>query len=204
VVVSSLNGAIEEIEADGRRLRREANRAAVVDALLGWYRDGVLDPSAEQVAERAGLSARSVFRYFDHADDLCRAAIDRQMAAVAHLLVLPDLTGRPLAERAEVVADRTVALFEEVAPVARVSRLRAPFQPIVAQQIARARRAHRRQLAAVFAPELARLGASGDSVLSAADALTSFESYDLLRTTHRHSRAAVVAVLRTGLAALFT
>ena len=60
---------------DGRRASRERNRDAVVDALLDLYREGNLSPGADAVAERSGLSRRSLFRYFDDLDDLCRAAI---------------------------------------------------------------------------------------------------------------------------------
>ena len=49
---------------DGRHERRARNRDAVVDALLALVGDGDLAPSAEAVAARAGLSSRSLFRYF--------------------------------------------------------------------------------------------------------------------------------------------
>ena len=41
---------------DGRQLRRERNREAVVEALLDLYRDGNLQPSSEEIAARSGLS----------------------------------------------------------------------------------------------------------------------------------------------------
>ena len=52
--------ALRSEEVDGRHLRRERNREAVVEALLEFYREGNLQPSATEVAERAGSSARSV------------------------------------------------------------------------------------------------------------------------------------------------
>ncbi|HRE00682.1 MAG TPA: TetR family transcriptional regulator, partial [Ilumatobacteraceae bacterium] len=68
------------VQVDGRRGRRDRNRDAVVDALLTLYHDGVLEPSADAIAEQAGLSARSLFRYFDDLDDLQRAAVERHAA----------------------------------------------------------------------------------------------------------------------------
>ena len=44
-----------EPAADGRVLRGERNRQAIVDALLALYEEGVLRPSANEVAERAGV-----------------------------------------------------------------------------------------------------------------------------------------------------
>ena len=70
-------------QGDGRRLRREANRQAVIDALVSLYADGHYLPSAAEVAERSGLSPRSVFRYFDDTDDLTRAAFRRRLTAYA-------------------------------------------------------------------------------------------------------------------------
>ena len=52
-------------ETDGRRLRRALNREAVVDALLSLYDEGNLRPGTDRIAERAGISPRSLFRYFD-------------------------------------------------------------------------------------------------------------------------------------------
>ena len=42
---------------DGRRLRREQNRAAVVETLIGLYEEGRYDATAAEVAERAGAIA---------------------------------------------------------------------------------------------------------------------------------------------------
>ena len=45
-------------EVDGRRLRREQNREAVLDALAALFSEGVYQPSANDIAERA-CNARS-------------------------------------------------------------------------------------------------------------------------------------------------
>ncbi|MBV8463124.1 MAG: helix-turn-helix transcriptional regulator, partial [Acidimicrobiales bacterium] len=71
-------------ETDGRRRRRLTNRGTVVDALLDLYREGNLRPSTDEIAERAGLSPRSLFRYFEDVDDLAGAAVNR-----AQLRALP-------------------------------------------------------------------------------------------------------------------
>ena len=43
---------------DGRRLRRERNVAAVIDAVLEMFEDESLTPTIERAAERSGLSLR--------------------------------------------------------------------------------------------------------------------------------------------------
>jgi AraC-like DNA-binding protein len=47
-------------------LAQEPDNAAFIDS-MGWvlYREGDLAPSAADIADRAGISARSLFRYFD-------------------------------------------------------------------------------------------------------------------------------------------
>lgn len=44
---------------DGRRLRRERNIAAVIDAVLEMFKEEALTPTIERAAERSGLSLRS-------------------------------------------------------------------------------------------------------------------------------------------------
>jgi AcrR family transcriptional regulator len=73
---------------DGRQLRRRRNREAVVEALLDLYRDGNLSPSTEEIAERSGLSPRSLFRYFDDVNDLVRSAVERQQERAIPLAVI--------------------------------------------------------------------------------------------------------------------
>ena len=89
-------------EVDGRRLRREQNREAVLDALVGLFTEGFYQPSANEIAERAGISPRSLFRYFDDVDDLNRAAIERQLAAARPQLDIgigPDAPTKAKVER---------------------------------------------------------------------------------------------------------
>jgi hypothetical protein len=52
------DGADESATVDGRRLRRERNVAAVIDAVLAMFVDESLTPTIERAAERSGLSLR--------------------------------------------------------------------------------------------------------------------------------------------------
>lgn len=194
--------AVEKI--DGRRAWRERNRDAVVDALLDLYREGNLSPGADKVAERSGLSRRSLFRYFDDLDDLCRAAIARQTRRAAHLLALPDIGEGTLADRVARLATQRDELFEEIAPAARVGRLKAPFQPIVAEDLRKSRAMFQRQIEKHFATELDRLEPDRRrETLAAADALCSFESFDLLREAQGLNRQQYQRTIRRALTALF-
>lgn len=188
-------------DVDGRRLRREQNREAVLDALVELFAEGVYQPGASGIAERAGLSERSLFRYFEDIDDLIGAAIERQLAAARPLLDVDVDPSTPTAEKVERVVEARLGLFEAIAPAARAARVAAPSRPVVAEQVHAARSFHRRQLRRLFAAELAA-GDRAAATFPAVDALCSFETYDLLRGDQRLSRTKAAATLVAALTAL--
>ena len=55
---------------DGRRRRGQDNRARIVAAMLEIIHGGELSPGAEQVAQRADVALRTVFRHFSDMDSL--------------------------------------------------------------------------------------------------------------------------------------
>jgi AcrR family transcriptional regulator len=186
-------------EADGRRLRREQNRDAVIDALLALFADGIYRPTSMEIAARAQLSARSLFRYFDDIDELHRVAAARQFALVFPLLAIRATPQDPTAVKVEQVIHARASVFEDIAPAARALRACAHRDQMLARELDRRRAIYRRQVSEVFAPELAR--ASGGT-LPAVDVLCSFECYDLFRHHHGLSQADTTAALAAALRAL--
>lgn len=184
--------------ADGRRRRREQNRDAVIDALLALFREGSYQPSVADIAARAGLSLRSVFRYFDDVDDLHRAAAVRQVALVLPLLELSISPQAATADKIRAVVRARASLFEHAGPAARALRVCAHRHDPLAAELARNRAFFRGQLAAVFAPE----AACSAAVLPAVDVLCSFESYELLRNDQGLSRDDAEHALIEALTAL--
>ncbi|MBI4935979.1 MAG: TetR/AcrR family transcriptional regulator [Actinobacteria bacterium] len=193
------------VTADGRRLRRDRNRDAVVQALLSLYNDGNLDPSTEEIAARSGVSARSLFRYFDDVDDLCSAAIAQQQENVRHLLPLSATPDEPLAVRIAALVRQRGELFEAIESAAMVSRLRAPFQLVVADRLTEGRSFLRQQIGTLFARELGQMPEQVAAArLAAADVIASFESWRLLRDDQRLSIAAASNAISESLTTLFT
>ena len=191
---------------DGRRARREQNVEAVVEAMLDLLGEGHLSPGAAMVAERSGVSLRSVFRYFDDMPALTELAIARQMERAAHFFDLIDASGT-VEERAAALADHRVRQYDHLAPYARAALVRSYEFPAVARGLATRRDALRRQAEALFAPELDGLDApTRVEVLAALEGVTSLEVIDQM-IAHRGlstdqveaalSRA-VVAIVATG------
>ncbi|HZB72971.1 MAG TPA: TetR/AcrR family transcriptional regulator, partial [Acidimicrobiales bacterium] len=164
------------------------------------YREGVYEPSAAQIAERAGLSSRSLFRYFDDVDDLNRATIDQQLARARPLLAVDARPDDPVATKIERLVDARLRLYEAIAPAARAARVCAWRHPVLAAQITSSRSYLRHQLERLFAPELAAMGAErAAAAVAAAEVLCSFESSELLRVDQRLSRARAAAALEQAL-----
>jgi AcrR family transcriptional regulator len=189
---------------DGRRRRRVQNRLAVVDALLDLYDDGNLRPGTDEIAERAGLSPRSLFRYFDDVDDLARAAVTRQQERALPLVPIGVNADASLRQKATGLVEQRFRLFEVVGQAAKVWRIRSPFQPVLAEELAQIRAFLRSQLLDLFGPELERMsGRKAASVVAAADVLTSFESYQLLLEDQGFATEEAKAVMAESLVAVF-
>jgi TetR/AcrR family transcriptional regulator, regulator of autoinduction and epiphytic fitness len=200
-----LGAAVADAPTDGRRLRRALNREAVVDALLDLYGEGNLRPSTDEIAERAGISPRSLFRYFEDADDLAGEAVARQQARVLPVLAVEAGPDASFADRVDALVAQRLRLFDTLGSAAQVSRLRAPFQPRLAEGLARARHFLRRQVRTLFAPELGAMDdAPAEAALAAADVLTSYESYQLLTEDQGMTPDDVRAVLTRSLTALLS
>ena len=188
---------------DGRSQRRDRNRESVVTALLELYREGRLGPSADEIAARAGISVRSLFRYFEDIEALVRAAIVRQQEHVAPLYALDVPTDLPLPERLDRFVAGRLRLLQGMGEVGRVARNLAAHQPLVLAELARIRHALRGQLAEVFAPELDALPRpSAADALAAADVVASWEALDLMHNDQGLPVDVVAAAMRAALARL--
>ena len=191
---------LQEAElVDGRRLRRSQNRSAVVDALVELFEEGVYQPSTGEIAQRAGISARSLFRYFDDVDDLHQAAIESQLERARPLLDPAVDADAPTRTKIAGIVEARVHLFETIEPAARAGRIVAHRRPLVAATVEESRAHLRNQLRRLFATEL-----RGERAvfLPAIDALCSFESYELLRVHQGLSRPKTVAALVAALTKL--
>lgn len=185
---------------DGRRARRERGRLAVLDAMVDLLQEGRTPPTTPELAARAGVSAASIFRYFESLDELREHTIVHFLGRYEHLFDVPD-PGGALDERIAALVDSRLRLHETVAPVARMVRARMHDEPALATQLALVRRRQADQAAAHFAEELAALPPAGrDDLVGAVVTTTSFEAWDLLTgdlgRTPKQVRRAWIRTLR--------
>ncbi len=188
---------------DGRTARRDRNRDAVLDAVLELFSEGNLAPSPDDVARRSGISPRSVYRYVADSDDLIRSAIERHTEKIAPLFAIDDIGEGSFEHRVETFVDARLRVYEAIAATARASRLRAPTNEIIREQLESGRRVFRAQLERQFAAELDLLDPKARrALLAGADALTQIETIDLYRHDRRYSSSETREMLLLALRAL--
>lgn len=186
-MTGTLNGRI-----DGRTARRDRNRNEVVEAALALVDEGVMDPSVEQLTERSGLSARSIFRYFEGLDDLRRAVIRSQFERLQPLLDSDGAGDGPLEGRIKRFVDTRLKFNESIAGPARTAQMRAHFAPVIAEDIHQFRQILDASVRRHFAPELKRRSrAEAEDLIALIDVLVSFDAWDLLSMDHGRSRTQI-------------
>ena len=96
---------------DGRRLRSERSRQAIIDASLELMEEGVLVPTAQMVSERAGVGIRSFFRHYADMETLFRA-IDAQTRNSVELVYVGGDRDGPAEERLRHSMERPAEGYE--------------------------------------------------------------------------------------------
>ena len=191
----------ETPRVDGRRERGNRNKAAVVQALLELYEAGEIQPSAARIAEVAGVSERSVFRYFDDMEDLAATAIDMQWERVRHLYEGLDSSGN-LEQRIEALVEHRMRLFDKTVGVGKASMVTSVRSVTVANALHQRRTFLRNQATEQFAAEIEN---SAQPAVAAriVDYTVSIENIEYLRTsvglTKPRIRETLSAALRIAL-----
>ena len=178
---------------DGRRLRSERTRQALIEAFMRLLCRNPRMPTSSQIAHEAGCSARSVFERFADLDSLSVAAADYAIAQ-----------GTAEAVARNVDADRTTRIRSHVATRAHVCEKWLPLWRLIARQelpelrerAAMVRAAAIERLNLMYGPELSTLTEwDRNNLLMALAMLISFESWDqtapLLQPVHGSSAGGV-------------
>jgi AcrR family transcriptional regulator len=190
---------------DGRQVRTQRSRQAICEACLDLVQEGVLQPSADQIADRAGLSRRSIFYHFADLAALYDAVVEAGMQRCAPLLE-PIPRSAPLDARVARLAEVRARFLEATTPFRRSLAAQALGGPVRGQAVRVGRELLRRQrdeVAALFADELAALPAPARPELAEAlAAAVSPPTFEYLRSSRGLSLARTRAVMERSLAAL--
>lgn len=168
-------------QPDGRHERTRRTRAAIVQALFELTEAGELQPTAQAIADRAGVAVRSIRQHFASREQLFLAAaevharrtiatrptLDATLAAPARVAAFAALRGREL--------ESTRALRRSVGLVEHRSA-------VIAQAARQLGALRRREVAQAFATELAAAPATARrGLLDRLDAVSTGKLWDVLR-----------------------
>jgi len=182
---------------DGRRQRSDVNRRKIAEAMIDLVFAGETSPSAERVAERAGVGRRTVFRLFSDMDGVYREAHALMVARVRPILEEP-ITGSTWRAKLDQMVERRARLFEEILPVMAVTdalRGQSEFLEQDHQDMAR-------MLRSVLLFVVPKSVAEDRTLFEAVDLTLSFEAWRRLRQEQRLSAKAALAVMKRLIAAL--
>lgn len=173
-------GASSEIRTDGRIQRSERSREAIVAAMLELIGEGILQPTAQQVAERADLGVRTVFRHFSDMDTLFQT-IDHELRQKATPLFVEKPQPGSRTERIDGLVARRIEIFTLLGPYMRASAIQRWRSTFLQQAYERSLRIFRRDLQR-WLPEIE---GADPATVDTLELTLSFEAWDRLRMTQK-------------------
>jgi AcrR family transcriptional regulator len=180
-------GRQSRLPVDGRHRRSAQSRQRILDALMALLADGETRPSADQLAERAGVGRRTVFRLFSDMESIY-AEMHAAMRSALHRDA-QDLDDEPEGLRALVA--RRVRLYEAFRPLHAAAAAHRTEGGAVEQ----AHRALVADLRRDLARSLPHEGADDPALLDGLEALLSPDVWSRLRHEQKLDRDTATQVL---------
>ena len=169
------------VPKDGRAARSYRARLALAEALLDLLNEGVEQPTAVQIAERAGVSLRLVFHHFEDLEAIYASAGDLQIERVRGLVKEID-PALPFDDRLRAFLRNRARVLEYIAPVRRASIRLENSSTEISRRMRLAQEMARDQTFQTFDPELQSLSGDDAAELGAAlEGITSWEMWEFLR-----------------------
>jgi AcrR family transcriptional regulator len=179
---------------DGRTARALRTREAIVDACIELLAEDDLSPSAPRIAERAGVSVRSVFQHFDDLETLYAAVGARVGEQVLPLITAID-PALPLPDRILAFVRQRSAVNAVLTPTLRAAVVHAPGSRVIQSQFQGGHDFVSAMIEQVFAPELDTLGPDRQVVFDALLVAGSWTTWNMLRSLNRRTPADTERVL---------
>ena len=162
--------------SDGRRQRSERSQTAIIEAALSLMDEGTLVPTAQQIADRAGVGIRSFFRHFADMDSLFLAADDMLLSSYEALFEVDDRTGA-LASRVARAVDLYGNAFDKLRPIILCTQAQLWRSPKLRENYAWHQKRLRKELE-LWLPEVS---AMPKDLREALHAVASFDMWHRLR-----------------------
>jgi AcrR family transcriptional regulator len=182
---------------DGRRLRSERSRFAIIEAALALQEEGVLVPTAQQISDRAGVGIRSFFRHFEDMETLFEVADDHIRDSYEALFLGGDRDGT-LEERIEHAVERHAEAYDSISNILLGTHAQLWRYEVLRKNYARNQRGLRRDLDD-WLPELKSVPRDTRESI---DAIASFEMWHRLRYHQGMSKKVSISIIKTLLNSL--
>lgn len=182
---------------DGRLLRTERSRAKMVKAFFDLVGEGIVHPTAQQVAERADVGIRTVFRHFSDMDTLF-AEVDAMLREQVGSAFLECASEGSLIERATTLVRRRAAVFESLAPYLRATRIYRQRSGYLDHQYT----VFVKQQRSLLLAQLPELEQAPRDLADAIEVATSFEVWDRLRADQRLGAARAMEAVERAVCVL--
>jgi AcrR family transcriptional regulator len=167
-----------------RRADFVRRRQRVIDAFIDLVLEGDPSPTPPSVAERAGVSRASVFRYFETLDELRAETAGRVLERFVDLFELGEPSTTSTADRAADFVASRLRFHETLHPLALLQRRHAA-DPEAAAAIDMGRNLLADQVRTYFRHDLEPLDDERrDDVVTTIAVLTSIESWHQSRHSH--------------------
>ncbi len=186
--------------SDGRRQRSERSQVAIVEAALALISEEKQVPTAQQIADRAGVSIRSFFRHLADMDALFLSADEMLRASYEALFAVSDRSGA-FPERISRAVDLYGNAFDQLSDLILCTHALAWRFPALQERYAYHQKKLREELE-LWLPEVARLPRTRRE---AVHAVISFEMWHRLREHQRLSQKSsheIIQELVTNLLAI--
>jgi AcrR family transcriptional regulator len=167
---------------DGRHLRSERTRTAIVGALLSLADQGELAPTAQQIADAAGVAIRSIRQHFETREALFVAAAAEHARRTKGARAELDAS-LPRDERIAAFTKARVRELEATAPLRRAASLEEETSPTIARTMSATRALRRKEVARVFEDEI-QAADDPETTLDLVDLVCGARGYDALRRDH--------------------
>ena len=190
---------------DGRIGRKVKSRLAICEACLDLIQEGVLQPSADRIAKRAGVSRRSIFNHFHDLAELYDAVGEVGMQRYAPLLEHISAIGS-VAHRVERLVFVRSKFLEATVPITRALTAQSLVGPAIDQAVRVSRdalRLHCKNIKRLFQKDLEHLPDQDQSdVIEAIGAATSPHLWEYLRRSRGNSMIRARAIVKRSLTSI--
>jgi TetR/AcrR family transcriptional regulator of autoinduction and epiphytic fitness len=176
----------------------------VLSAFLALIEEGDLSPTAERVAQRSGVSPRTVYHQFDDLATIHQLAGEKLLARVQSIPSTLDLT-LPVGQRVDAFVRYRVTVYDLLHPLSSAARIREPSSAALRANRDGMLRFGERNVRDSFAPELEPLTDTQARRLVAAISLaTNWSAWYALLEELQQERSEAIALMRATTRALLS